>query len=72
MVNVLQHFMEQNDEDAVAVGIEVFDDLVAIEAPILSKHMSDLVQFFLSIGANKNLSESIRVNALTFLMFAAI
>ncbi|OZJ01999.1 hypothetical protein BZG36_04727 [Bifiguratus adelaidae] len=72
MVNVLQGCLHENDEENATKGFEVFDTLLMLETPLVSKHLSQLVEFFINVGANKEYDESIRVMGLSFLMWAAV
>ncbi|CAO3593935.1 unnamed protein product [Absidia cylindrospora] len=43
-----------------------------LDAPLLSNHLAELIRFFLTIGANRELDDALRVMALSFLMWAAV
>lgn len=72
MVNVLQQCLNESDEESAAKCFDVFDTLLLLEVPILSKHVQNLIQFFLSIGGNKSYEPVMRVQALSFLMWAIV
>ncbi|CAO3665897.1 unnamed protein product [Rhizopus microsporus] len=72
MVNVLEQCLKENDEESASEIFEVFDTLLMLDAPLLSSHLADLIQFFLTIGSNRGLDDSLRVMALSFLMWAAV
>ncbi|KAL0079053.1 armadillo-type protein [Phycomyces blakesleeanus] len=72
MVNVLEKCLEDNDEESASEIFEVFDILLMLDAPLLSTHLVDLIRFFLTVGANRELEDSLRVLALNFLMWAAV
>ncbi|RUO95897.1 armadillo-type protein [Jimgerdemannia flammicorona] len=72
MVNVLQQCLTENDEDNASKGFEVFDTLLMLEIPLLSTHLAQLIDFFLNVGANQQYDGSIRIMALSFLMWAAV
>ncbi|TPX62738.1 hypothetical protein SpCBS45565_g06960 [Spizellomyces sp. 'palustris'] len=72
MVAVLRDCLAQGDEDSAVKGFEVFDNLLVIEAPLLSRHISDLIQFFVGIGANRAYGGTARVSALSFLMWSTV
>ncbi|KAF9306468.1 hypothetical protein BGZ91_008568, partial [Linnemannia elongata] len=72
MVNVLQQCLNDSDEESAAKCFDVFDTLLLLEIPILSKHVQNLIQFFLSIGANKTFEPVMRVQALSFIMWAIV
>ncbi|KAG0362610.1 hypothetical protein BGZ54_008572 [Gamsiella multidivaricata] len=70
MVNVLQQCLNDSDEESAAKCFDVFDTLLLLEVPILSKHIQNLIQFFLNVGANKTYEPVMRVQSLSFLMWA--
>ncbi|KAF9109142.1 hypothetical protein BGX27_007951 [Mortierella sp. AM989] len=72
MVNVLQQCLNDSDEESAAKCFDVFDTLLLLEVPILSKHIQNLIQFFLSIGGNKTYEPVMRVQGLSFLMWAIV
>ncbi|KAF9953080.1 hypothetical protein BGZ72_005712 [Mortierella alpina] len=72
MVNVLQQCLNDSDEESAAKCFDVFDTLLLLEVPILSKHVQNLIQFFLNIGGNKTYEPVMRVQALSFLMWAVV
>ncbi|KAF9119021.1 hypothetical protein BGW39_000665, partial [Mortierella sp. 14UC] len=72
MVNVLQHCLNESDEESAAKCFDVFDTLLLLEIPILSKHIQNLIQFFLTIGGNKTFEPVMRVQALSFIMWAIV
>ncbi|KAF9933551.1 hypothetical protein FBU30_005193 [Linnemannia zychae] len=72
MVNVLQQCLNDSDEESAAKCFDVFDTLLLLEIPILSKHVQNLITFFLSIGGNKSYEPVMRVQALSFIMWAIV
>ncbi|ORX55218.1 ARM repeat-containing protein [Hesseltinella vesiculosa] len=72
IVNVLEQCLKESDEENAAKIFEVFDTMLMVETPLLSNHLADLIRFFLQVGGNRELEDSIRVMALSFLMWAAI
>ncbi|KAI8137212.1 armadillo-type protein [Fennellomyces sp. T-0311] len=72
MVNVLEQCLKADDEESAGEIFEVFDTLLMLDAPLLSNHLVDLIRFFLSIGTNREIGDSVRVMALSFLMWAAV
>ncbi|KAI9354912.1 armadillo-type protein [Pilaira anomala] len=72
MVNVLEECIKDDDEDNASQIFEVFDTLLMLDAPLLSDHLANLIDFFLTIGANPKIEDNIRVLALSFLMWAAV
>ncbi|KAI9302006.1 armadillo-type protein [Cunninghamella echinulata] len=71
-VNVLEQCLKENDEENASKIFEVFDTLLMLDAPLLSNHLADLIRFFLTIGANREVDDALRVMALSFLMWAAV
>jgi hypothetical protein len=59
-------------EEEFSTCVEVFDNLVSVDAPILSKHVSQLIEFFLQIGRHQGYSHEIRNHALSFLMWIIV
>ncbi|KAG0289691.1 hypothetical protein BGZ96_006793 [Linnemannia gamsii] len=72
MVQVLQQCLNDSDEESAAKCFDVFDTLLLLEIPILSKHVANLIQFFLNIGANTTYEPVMRVQALSFIMWAIV
>jgi len=72
MVEVIQGCLNDGDEASACKGFEVFDNLLILEAPILSKHIIPLIEFFTQVAQNTQYDESVRIMALTVLMWCAI
>ncbi|KAI8388178.1 armadillo-type protein [Radiomyces spectabilis] len=72
MVSVLEQCLNESDEENAGEIFEVFDNLLMLDAPLLSNHLVDLIRFFLTVGGNRELDETLRVMALSFLMWAAV
>jgi hypothetical protein len=84
MVAALQSFLDAGNEDAASKGFELFDDLISVvrkyfiitiyaqESSLLSKHVGDLIQFFVGVAANAGYPEGLRIQALTFLMWCTV
>ena len=72
MVQVLQQSLEMGDVDGAAKAFEVFDTLLILEAPLLSPHFTDLVHFYIQISCNQQYEDSLRVMALSFLMWCSV
>lgn len=70
MVKVLQHAVDENDEEHAMQAYDVFNRLLSYESAFLNAHFGDLLQFFMHISANKEADEDIRNQALAFLMQA--
>jgi hypothetical protein len=69
IVQVLQNCLATGDDEGAAKIFEVFDGLLLLEAPLLSKHFVDLINLFLSIAASADNSDVARVQSLSFLMW---
>jgi hypothetical protein len=69
IVQVLQNCLSAGDDEGAAKIFEVFDGLLLLEAPFLSKHFVDLINLFLSIAASTDNSDVARVQSLSFLMW---
>ncbi|KAI9106207.1 ARM repeat-containing protein [Phlyctochytrium arcticum] len=72
MVSVLLDCLNSGDEQSAVRGFEVFDSLLVIETPLLSRHMPELVQFFVQVGSNKEYESRARVSALSCLMWSIV
>lgn len=69
IVQVLQNCLQKGDDEGVSKIFEVFNDMLLLEAPLLSKHFVDLIKLFLSISESQDNNEDIRVQSLSFLMW---
>ncbi|KAL5537253.1 hypothetical protein ACEPAF_1076 [Sanghuangporus sanghuang] len=67
MITVLQHCLDTGDEASARHLFDVFETLLILEVPLLSKHIPQLVQFFLQCGANRSYDEELRIMALNAL-----
>ncbi|KAJ3012062.1 hypothetical protein HKX48_006511 [Thoreauomyces humboldtii] len=72
MVAVLQQCVANGDDNEAVQGIDVFNNLLVLETPLISKHMPQLVEFFVGLSANKDAASSVRVAALSFLMWTTV
>ncbi|KAF1984820.1 ARM repeat-containing protein [Aulographum hederae CBS 113979] len=68
MVNVLQGFIKDEDEENAMKAFEAFQTFLGCETALLAKHFGDLVRFMLHISVNKSLDDEFRNQALAFLM----
>uniref|UniRef100_A0A669BY86 Importin 4 n=1 Tax=Oreochromis niloticus TaxID=8128 RepID=A0A669BY86_ORENI len=50
-------------------AMEVFNELMESEVSIIVPHVADIVRFFLEVGSDTNLSDSLRVKALSCVTF---
>ncbi|RSH86663.1 uncharacterized protein EHS24_004934 [Apiotrichum porosum] len=67
MLNVLQQAVTDEDHDGVKHGYDVFETLLILDTPLVSKHVTELVQFFLGVASNQEVDESMRCGALNVL-----
>lgn len=61
MVQVLDQTLKESDSEGIRHCLDVFESICMLETPIISNHIPDLIQFFLSNGANKDLEDDHRV-----------
>ena len=60
------------DLDGSAKAFELFDSLLMLETPLLSHHLADMVGLYIKIASNREYDESIRIMALSFLMWCSV
>ncbi|XP_034562205.1 importin-4 isoform X2 [Notolabrus celidotus] len=68
LINALKHLI-QADEEKASEAMEVFNELMESEVSIIVPHISDVVHFCLEVGTDTNLSDSLRVKALSCIIF---
>lgn len=61
MVQVLDQTLKDGDGEGIRHCLDVFESMCMLESPIISNHVADLIQFFLTNGANKELEDDHRV-----------
>ncbi|PVV00661.1 hypothetical protein BB560_004946 [Smittium megazygosporum] len=71
MAQVLEVCLASADEDNASRCFDVFNTLILLEAPLLNKHLGELVNFSLAVGSNKELDENLRIMALNLLVWTA-
>jgi hypothetical protein len=71
MVAVLKGAIDEDNEDQTMQAFEVFQTLLGCESALLNKHFKDLLTFMMDIGANTDISDESRSQALSFLMQCA-
>ena len=69
MIAIVQDRLNANDEASARQLFDVFETLLILEAPILSKHIPNLVQFFMQCGANRDYDDELRIVALNALLW---
>ncbi|KAK6906100.1 hypothetical protein I203_100082 [Kwoniella mangroviensis CBS 8507] len=67
MLKVLEQAIKDGDDEGVKHGYDAFETLLIIEAPLVSKHVAELVQFFLGVAGNKEVDDEMRCGALNVL-----
>jgi importin-4 len=67
MVEVLKDAIQQEDEEKIQHAFEVFQQFLAYESTLMSKHLKNLVQFMLDLAANTDADDDVRSQALAFL-----
>ncbi|KAI9502585.1 hypothetical protein GGI25_003733 [Coemansia spiralis] len=69
MVQVLQKCLATDNEEYASRCFEVFNTLLILEAPLLSRHFGELIEFSINVGSNEGLDDSLRIMALNFLVW---
>lgn len=67
LVLVLKDSIEQNDEDRIMQAFEVFQTLLGCDSQLMSNHLKDLVLFMNMIATNRERTDDMRVQAISFL-----
>ncbi|XP_035474891.1 importin-4 isoform X1 [Scophthalmus maximus] len=57
------------DQDQASEAMEVFNELMESEVSIIVPHVAEIVRFFLEVGSDATLSDSLRVKALSCITF---
>jgi hypothetical protein len=70
MVKVLQHTIQEEDEEHTMQAFDVFNKLLSYESAFLNAHFGDLVQFFMQIASKTEIDDEVRSQAISFLMQA--
>lgn len=68
MVKVLQETVDNDDTENAKQAFETFQTLLILEPHLLSKSLSDLLDFMLKMGSNTNIDDDYRVMALSWVM----
>jgi hypothetical protein len=69
MVESMKMFLSIGDEDSFIIGVETFNELIAVEK-ILNEFAFQLIDFFLGIAVTSSYPENVRMQSLTFIMWA--
>ncbi|ORX39229.1 armadillo-type protein [Kockovaella imperatae] len=67
MLKVTQQAINDEDDEGVKHAYDVFETLMILDTPLVSKHVGELTQFFLTNAANKDVDETMRGGALNVL-----
>ncbi|WVN87970.1 uncharacterized protein L203_103167 [Cryptococcus depauperatus CBS 7841] len=67
MLKVLEQAIKDDDSEGVKHGYDAFETFLILEAPLVSKHVTELVQFFLGVASNKEVDDDMRCGALNVL-----
>ncbi|WVQ81301.1 hypothetical protein IAT38_003424 [Cryptococcus sp. DSM 104549] len=67
MLKVLEQAITDGDDEGVKHGYDAFETLLILDAPLVSKHVTELVQFFLGVASNKDVEDEMRCGALNVL-----
>jgi hypothetical protein len=67
MLQVTQQAVNQGDDEGVKHAYDVFETLLILDTPLVAKHVTELVQFFLGVASNKEVEDSMRCGALNVL-----
>ncbi|KAM8881865.1 importin-4 [Synchiropus picturatus] len=68
LIIALKHLIKA-DENQASEAMEVFNELMESEVSIIVPHVSDMVRFWLEVGSDTTLSDSLRVKALSCIAF---
>ncbi|CAG8721801.1 8732_t:CDS:10, partial [Cetraspora pellucida] len=71
MVNILIQCLKDGDSDSTIKGFELFETLLMMDAPLLSNHLPQLIEFALTVARNIEYDEPVRIIALQFLIWVA-
>ena len=67
LIAVVQGCLDSSDETGARQLFDVFETLLILEVPLLSKHIPQLVGFFLKCGANRSYDDELRIMSLNAL-----
>lgn len=67
MLNVTQQAVKDGDDEGVKHAFDVWETLLIIETPLVSKHVGEMTSFFMGVSADKEVDESMRCGALNVL-----
>lgn len=68
MVTVLQETVNNDDSDHAKQAFETFQTLLILEPNLISKNISDLLEFMVQLGTNQSIDDDYRVMALSWVM----
>lgn len=67
MLNVTQQAINEGDDEGVKHAYDVFETLLILDTPLVSKHVSELTSFFLGVASKQDVDETMRCGALNVL-----
>ncbi|EGF82165.1 hypothetical protein BATDEDRAFT_86921 [Batrachochytrium dendrobatidis JAM81] len=71
IVQVMQRTLVAGDDANTLKVFEVFEGLLLLEVPLVTKYFGELVNFYLVIASTPDNSDEIRIMAMSFLMLTA-
>ncbi|GAA5849155.1 hypothetical protein JCM8547_006464 [Rhodosporidiobolus lusitaniae] len=69
VVAVLQQTLEEGDEASAKSIFEFFEGITLAEVPLVTPHITDLIKFLLSAGANQAYDSDLRIMCLNSLLW---
>jgi len=67
MLKVTEQAITDGDDEGVKHAFDVFETLMILEVPLVSKHVGEMTSFFLGAAGNKDVEESMRCGAINVL-----
>ena len=67
MLNVTQQAINDGDDEGVKHAYDVFETLLILDTPLVSRHVPELTQFFLGVSSDKQVDDTMRCGALNVL-----
>jgi importin-4 len=67
MLKVVQQTVVSDNSEGVKHGFDVFETLLLLDTPLLSKHVPEYTDLCLSVGGNQDVDSEIRCAALNSL-----
>jgi len=67
MLNVTRQAISDGDDEGVKHAYDVFETLLILDTPLVSKHVGEMVSFFMQVSGDKEVDEEMRCGALNVL-----